>query len=529
MRARLIGGLLFAHLWSSASWAQPLGAAFTYQGRLSSGGVPANGPHDMQFRLHPSASGGGTIFGPICLDGVSVVGGLFSVVVDFGPVFDGSALWLSVSVRPDSTPGNCGSGSYTLLSPRLALTATPYAARALSAPNGHALNAVDGNPVSALFVDSVGEVGVSTTTPSMSFEVAGPTNLYNRPSLGVSFNSDDYLYMHAADDPSFIWPISDALRFGNETSRGAGYVERMRISSDGKLGIGTDSPENALQVSRTLGGSDVIALQHDLQFQINNGIGEKSMGIGVLDGGVGMIQVKEINVGYNSLLLNPNGGFIQLLGDNSTGNAGVRQAYTNNDFAVRNGLGNPFVFSCYSTTGSSLFQVQADGDVLGCGITCLSDARKKTNVEPLHDALATVRRLRGVTFDWIDPERARNGRQIGFIAQEVEAIAPNLVKVGEDGSKFLNYQGVTPLLAEAIEEQQAQIDAQRTRIEGLRSDGELQQRIGAEVLAQLAIVRDETAGQLSALRAENAELRRRLEHLEKRMASQLAARPEQAP
>jgi hypothetical protein len=64
--------------------------------------------------------------------------------------------------------------------------------------------------------------------------------------------------------------------------------------------------QGKLNVQKALGGNDVSALQHDLQFQIGSGLGtsqSRSVGIGVLDNGKAAIQVKEANVGYNDLLL----------------------------------------------------------------------------------------------------------------------------------------------------------------------------------------------------------------------------------
>jgi hypothetical protein len=57
-----------------------------------------------------------------------------------------------------------------------------------------------------------------------------------------------------------------------------------------------------------MGSNDPAAGQHSYQFQIQNGIGTRSLGIGVLDNGRAVVQAKEMNVGYNDLLLNPTGG-----------------------------------------------------------------------------------------------------------------------------------------------------------------------------------------------------------------------------
>ena len=99
-----------------------LGTAFTYQGRLSDGGEPAEGSYDVRFRLYDAATGGTQVGSAVTRSDVDVSDGLFAVQLDFGSVFDGTALWLDVGVRPGSS-----TASYTALSPRQALTAAPYA------------------------------------------------------------------------------------------------------------------------------------------------------------------------------------------------------------------------------------------------------------------------------------------------------------------------------------------------------------------------------------------------------------------
>ena len=68
--------------------------AFTYQGKLTDGMVAANGTYQMQFSLHSALSGPGNQVGAtITNDSVSVVGGVFTVQLDFtaANAFDGSA------------------------------------------------------------------------------------------------------------------------------------------------------------------------------------------------------------------------------------------------------------------------------------------------------------------------------------------------------------------------------------------------------------------------------------------------------
>ncbi|MDQ7029822.1 MAG: hypothetical protein Q9O62_08615 [Ardenticatenia bacterium] len=110
--------------------AAPVGTAFTYQGRLTDGGSPANGAYDFQFKLYDAATGGSQVGSTVTKDDVAVSDGLFTVDLDFGSgAFDGNARWLEIGVRPGGS-----TGAYTTLSPRQALTATPYALFALAAP-----------------------------------------------------------------------------------------------------------------------------------------------------------------------------------------------------------------------------------------------------------------------------------------------------------------------------------------------------------------------------------------------------------
>ena len=83
-----------------------------------------------------------------------------------------------------------------------------------------------------------------------------------------------------------------------------------------------------------------------------------------------------------------------------------------------------------------------------------SDATLKTNVETLTGSLDAVKAMRGVSYDWIE-----NGNsEVGVIAQEVEAIVPDVVSTNDEGIKSVKYGNMVAVLIEAIKEQQAQID-----------------------------------------------------------------------
>lgn len=128
-------------------------------------------------------------------------------------------------------------------------------------------------------------------------------------------------------------------------------------------------------------------------------------------------------------------------------------------------------------------------------LSCSSDAALKRDIVALSsmDSLSAVNRLRPVSFRWksgsdSDPLR------IGLIAQEVEGVFPDLVSVGPDGKKAVNYLGLLPYALSAIQEQQAEISNLSGSLSGLilRTDrniatvGELQ----TSVDDQLSVIGD---------------------------------------
>lgn len=102
--------------------ATPVGTAFTYQGRLVQNGSPVNGACDFWFTLWDASSGGNSI-DQVNKTNVAVSDGYFTVELSFDVhVFQGEARWLAIDVRCPA-----GSGSYTALSSRVAITPAPYA------------------------------------------------------------------------------------------------------------------------------------------------------------------------------------------------------------------------------------------------------------------------------------------------------------------------------------------------------------------------------------------------------------------
>ena len=258
---------------ASSNWAVAVGMGFTYQGTLDDGGVPANGEYDIQFTLTDET--GSVMAGPICMDNVTVIDGLFTVELDFGAQFYGDARELEMAVRPGGALGNCGSGGYTALSPRQKLNATPYALgirlpySGSQAINGDTFSILNNStlPNDASIRGILG--GVSTFGFSDRAGIRGETN--GMDSAGVLGISDQYIGVvgySAGDFGVGVFGRTDATggvglqgwAFGDD-SKGmyafasglnswAGYFEG-RVFVDGLVGIGTNAPTTALDVNGT--------------------------------------------------------------------------------------------------------------------------------------------------------------------------------------------------------------------------------------------------------------------------------------
>ena len=93
-----------------------------------------------------------------------------------------------------------------------------------------------------------------------------------------------------------------------------------------------------------------------------------------------------------------------------------------------------------------------------------SDERLKENVETLDNALSTIQKLRGVSYDWKKSGQA----DIGFIAQEVNEVVPALVYGDDKNGYGMDYPSMNALLVEAVKQQQDQIENLKKVVEGLR-------------------------------------------------------------
>ena len=113
----------------------------------------------------------------------------------------------------------------------------------------------------------------------------------------------------------------------------------------------------------------------------------------------------------------------------------------------------------------------ADGEITAFSSTTASDRKLKINIGNTKYGLSDVLKLRGVDFNWKDKFDGKE--DIGFIAQEVQEVIPELVKevdnLKEDGTHLtVDYAKTTAILVEAIKEQQKQIEELKSEIKEMK-------------------------------------------------------------
>jgi hypothetical protein len=121
-----------------------------------------------------------------------------------------------------------------------------------------------------------------------------------------------------------------------------------------------------------------------------------------------------------------------------------------------------------SDNASIMMQLDGSGNFNATGdVTAYSDVRIKENILNITDPLSKVLRLRGVSYNRTDVED--KSTKMGFIAQEVEKIIPEVVTYDKEQDRYgVSYGNITALLVEAIKEQQIKIDNLTIEVENLK-------------------------------------------------------------
>lgn len=331
-------------------------------------------------------------------------------------------------------------------------------------------------PQNALYVDNNGDIGVGTSTPVLELHVTDGDSPALRLEQDGSSGFGSQIWDMAGNETNFfIRDVTNGSSLPFRIRPGASQ-NSIYIDSDSDIGLGTDSPSERLQVE------------------------------------TGNIYVKAGNVGINVV---PDQALDVVGASELMGNVGIGTTPTSNfdldvlgstrfrgDVVFRQG--DPSFFMDQGTnflnaSFESVLRIDATTRRVGikvdavpshelevCGtiattemavttnITCSSDIRYKKNVTALEGSLDKLMQLRGVTYNWKTEEFPKKNfnedKQIGFIAQEVQALFPDLVKEQVDGYLSVDYVKMTPILVEAVKEQQEMIDAQKTEIAALQAE-----------------------------------------------------------
>jgi len=223
------------------------------------------------------------------------------------------------------------------------------------------------------------------------------------------------------------------------TSTGIDTVtQKLIVSHDGKVGIGTDSPTQELEIKAD---GPVIRL-HDSDTALSD---EE------VSSGIEFYQSDNSGAGV--------GASIKAKGDGTTGNLQLDFSTGNEDRAMT--IFASGITRVYHLAGSGNRALYASP--AGSFTTSSSDASLKTNVTTLDSQLEVVKQLNPISFNWIDTEERGDQLEIGFIAQEVQPLVPEVIGANSDGTLTVDYPKMTAVLTKGLQEALAKIETLETQ------------------------------------------------------------------
>jgi hypothetical protein len=348
-----------------------------------------------------------------------------------------------------------------------------------------------GNTSERMRLDSSGNVGIGTSTPSQALEVNGTSRLGATAAAGSMLDIfGDTTSANGVTLRSTYYGVGGYGPIKFET----GGTERMRIDSSGNVGIGTSSPSDKLHVGGSgafirvdrSDGEAGITLMYNGSNSTRSNIATQTNGDLAIDtANTERMRIDSSgNILFNTTAVPSASSGGAAFDPNTNGRAVLKLATTN--------TGNQGLAEFFNPNG------QVGGIVTNGSATAYntsSDYRLKTNAQPMTGATDRLKQLNPVNFEWI----ADGTRVDGFLAHEAQAIVPEAVTGAKDamrdeeyevtpavldddgnvvteavmGTRSVpDYQGIdqsklVPLLTAALQEALTKIDALETRITAL--------------------------------------------------------------
>lgn len=336
------------------------------------------------------------------------------------------------------------------------------------------------------------EVGIGTTTPSAKLQVLNGSVLFNGTTGSTPISGAGTRMMYVPSRASFRVGLTSGSHWDNGNMGYASFATGENTLASGQHTFAANNGARATGGSSSAFGDSSLAADSG-SFAIGGWTETHadysvSMGFRARAYSYAAVVMGRFNTGLGSsstawVATDP----VLEIG-NGTGYGALSNALT----VLKNGnthIGgsNPAGYML-NVNGNSYF----NGTGTWSGGSLWSDARFKTNVRSVTGAMSKVMNLHGVTFNYRDAEFPdRNfpgGTQLGFIAQDVEKVIPEVVVTNKDGYKAIAYQNLTALLTEAIKEQQGTIQQQHVKICHLENENaQLKERLH-QIEAKLGIV-----------------------------------------
>ena len=376
-------------------------------------------------------------------------------------------------------------------------------------------NGNDGSGSKRVTIGSNGNFGVGTSSPQAALDIGNEGDLFLSSSDNTVEEKNEISWRiedgsEGAFISAFRTAVSNAphdLLFGTRSSGGS-ISERMRITNSGNLGLGSSNPVQKLHVQGTSNDTiDETTGTLRLQASGGNGLLFGTRASGPFNSYIQSAFVADTSIARYGLSLNPIGGNVGVnkidpgypmdIEGNlrvSSGVSGLGLIQLGSDsnafdnFHLGSDSGGSFrIWNKNIGTGITMLQLDSNGNLTlpvtlngsgnravysnssGTLTNSASDARMKKNVNTLESQVETIKQLNPVTYNWLEETGLGDQQEIGFIAQEIEPLVPQVIGINSDDTLSLDYPKLTAVLTKGLQEALAKIENLESEVAALKA------------------------------------------------------------